>query len=86
MAVIIAAVVVGVLCEFFKLQIVRQAGGLKGWWTLFGSTAEVRRIRKGLGNDPRGKRMDLFGQLGTLAWITAMASICIWQIHTFRSN
>jgi hypothetical protein len=76
----------GVFCEFVRLRAVRQAGGLREWWMMLASSAETQRIRKELGNDPLGKRIDLFGKLGTAAWIGAVVIIAFWQIHNFRST
>jgi hypothetical protein len=85
-ALVFVSVALGLISEFIKLRAVRQAGGLRGWWTPLGSSAETQRVRKALGNDPLGKRIDLFERLGTFAWLTAVAIIAFWQIHNFRST
>jgi hypothetical protein len=69
----------GFACDFARLQIIRKAGGLVGLWMPWNSSAEVRRVRKELGDSPAGKRIDMFGRISTFAWIASLLIIAFWR-------
>jgi hypothetical protein len=79
LALLFAAVVLGLIFEFAKHRMIRQAGGSKISWAPWKSTAEVRRIRKSLEGSSSGSRIDLFGKLATVAWIAGLVIIAAWK-------
>jgi hypothetical protein len=69
-------------CLCAKVFVVRKAGGFQGLRRPGQLSAEMRRIRKSLGNDPVGRRMDLLDKIGAFGWLGVAAVFLLSQLHS----
>jgi hypothetical protein len=69
-------------CLCAKILVARQAGGFQGFRRPWQLSAEMRRIRKLLGNDSLGGRMDLLDRIGAFGWLGVAAVFLLSQLHS----
>ena len=69
-------------CLCAKFLVARQAGGFQGFRRPWQLSAEMRRVRKSLGKDPVGRRMDLLDKIGAFAWLGIVADFLLSQLHS----
>jgi hypothetical protein len=69
-------------CLCARVLVARQAGGFQGFRRPWQLSAEMRRVRKSLGNDPVGRRMDLLDKMGAFAWLGMVADFLLSQLHS----
>jgi hypothetical protein len=69
-------------CLCAKFLVARQAAGFQSSrrpWQLF---AEMKRVRKSLGDGPVGRRMDLLDKIGAFGWLGVSALFLLSQLHS----
>jgi hypothetical protein len=68
-------------CLCAKVLAARQAGfqGFRRPWQF---SAEMRQVRKSLGNNPLGRRMDLLDKIGAFGLLGVYAVFFLSQLHS----
>jgi hypothetical protein len=71
-------------CLCAKFFVARRMGGFQGFRRPWQLSAEMRQVRKSLGNDPVGRRMDLLDKIGAFGWLGLAAVFLLSQLHSLN--